>query len=54
MKVVIYVSGGVVQEVQRIDCPDELEIEVHDYDDGASDIYPKRDKDGDPYTLGVW
>jgi len=51
-RIVVVVSGGVVQDVVGV--PPGVVVEVHDYDTDGSDESLGIDEEGYPYLLGEW
>jgi hypothetical protein len=52
-KIIIEVSGGVVQSID--DIPQDVVVEVHDYDvEGEDETELETDAHGDNYRCGVW
>ena len=51
LKVIVWVEGGLVQNVQ---VPPGVEVEVRDYDVDKGTEYPHVDEEGCPYDRTVW
>lgn len=54
-KILITVDGGIIQDI--CDIPDNIEIEVHDYDCDeyeTDDNNVETDENGDEYWKSIW
>ena len=53
--IIVYVRGGVVQDVQKPKEFKDVRVEVHDYDtDDDTSPRIETDKDGEAFEKGVW
>lgn len=54
-KIIVYVKGGVVQDVEiPIDVKNKIRVEIHDYDIQEIEAHTEIDKEGKPYNLDIY